>query len=154
MHLHGSVEAADKVPVQIQELPWAQAPAGVSCIVRGNTAPFPPPCESLKVGVMSASGAPLAAFDAFELDVVWGIRERGSPPWIHARSEGFTLTGFTKLDDVKFRIARGTPLVADHVWALPDTPVELVGATAEGALQVRVVDDVAGNECSRRLSAA
>jgi hypothetical protein len=138
------VVALDEAPPQIQELPWAQPPAGVSCVVRGKTAPFPPPCSSLQVDVSSASGAPLAAFNATELDVVWGIRRPGSRPWIHARSEGFTLTGFTKLDAVKFRVARGTPLVADHVWVLPDSPVELVGATPEGALQVRVVDDVAG----------
>jgi hypothetical protein len=127
-------------------LPWAQAPAGVSCIIRGKTAPFPPPCDHLAVDVTSASGAPLAAFDAAEVDVVWGIRRRGSAPWIHARSESFTLTGFTKLDAVSFRVTRGTPLVANHVWALPDIPVELVGATPDGALQVRIVDDVAGLE--------
>jgi hypothetical protein len=130
----------------IQELPWAHPPAGVSCVVRGSAAPFPPPCEGLQVSVSSSSGKPLAAFTASDLDVVWGVRAPGSAPWIHARSEGFTLTGFTQLDDVKFRVARGTPLVADHVWILPDAPVEIVGATAEGALRVHVTDDVAGLE--------
>jgi hypothetical protein len=126
-----------------QDLPWALPPTGVSCVLRGKTAPFPPPCDSQRVAVTTASGAPLAAFDATDLEVVWGIRRAGAAPWIHARSAGFTLTGFTTLD-VKFRVERGTPLVADHVWVLPDAPVEIVGATSDGALEVRVVDDVAG----------
>jgi hypothetical protein len=130
----------------IQELPWAHPPAGVSCVVRGSTAPFPPPCEGLQIAVSSSSGEPLASFTASNLDVVWGVRAPGSAPWIHARSGAFTLTGFTRLDDVKFRVPRATPLVDGHVWILPDAPVAIVGATDEGALRVHVVDDVAGLE--------
>jgi hypothetical protein len=129
---------------QVQDLPWAPPADGVSCVVRGKTAPFPPPCDSVRVWVSTARGTPFAGFEARDLDVVWGIRAAGSAPWIHARSAGFTLTGFTQLEDVRFRLVEATPLVADHVWARPDAPVEIVGATPEGGLRIRIIDDVAG----------
>ncbi len=124
-----------------EDPPFDTPPSDVKCVLRGSSLPFPSDsCESPWITVLSASGAPLMRLAMFQLPVVWGIRGRGERAWIHAREEEFAVTGFASLDDVKLHLLEKTPLLADHVWARADAPVQIQGATASGALTVSVVD--------------
>jgi hypothetical protein len=122
-----------------EDPPWETPPGDVKCVLRGSFSPFPDACAR-PITIRSASGAPLMRLFMFQLPVVWGIRGRGERAWIHAREDIFAVTGFASLDDIQLRLLEKTTLVAGHVWARADAPVEVEGATASGALTVSVVD--------------
>jgi hypothetical protein len=115
----------------------------VSCVVRGGGNPFPKPCEDPIATVSSKDGSPLVSFSTEKIELVWGLTVRPQKAWVHARSGGVTVTGYTPITQHPFRLANEVMVLEDHVWLAKNAPVQIKSSRTDG-VSVKVLSDLRG----------